>query len=78
LGAAFTVLLASRLGIPVSTTHCAVGAVVFVGIVKSGSGGVSWKVFIECILTWVVTLPASGLLAALIAYLLVHFTIGTV
>ncbi len=78
LGAAVTVLLAARLGIPVSTTHCIVGAVVFVGIVRNGGHGVSWRVFLKCIVTWVVTLPASGLFAALVVYLLVHFILGTV
>lgn len=32
-------------GIPVSSTHCAVGAVLFVGMTKSTSEGVDWKVF---------------------------------
>ena len=45
LGTAFTVLFCAKLGIPVSSTHCAVGAVVFVGMSKSTSEGVSWKTF---------------------------------
>nr|CAD7574687.1 unnamed protein product [Timema californicum] len=45
IGAAFTVLLASKIGIPISTTHCKVGSVVFVGWANSSKGGVDWKLF---------------------------------
>jgi sodium-dependent phosphate transporter len=44
LGAATTVLIASRAGIPVSTTHCMVGSVVAVGY-ASNDGSVSWRLF---------------------------------
>jgi hypothetical protein len=45
IGAAFTVLLASKIGIPISTTHCKVGSVVFVGWANSSKQGVDWKLF---------------------------------
>lgn len=45
IGAALTVLLASKIGIPISTTHCKVGSVVFVGWVSSSSAGVDWHLF---------------------------------
>lgn len=45
IGAAFTVLLASKIGIPISTTHCKVGSVVFVGYFSSSKKGVDWSLF---------------------------------
>lgn len=45
IGAALTVLLASKVGIPISTTHCKVGSVVCVGYSKGKSDGVDWKIF---------------------------------
>ncbi|XP_063223861.1 sodium-dependent phosphate transporter 1-A isoform X2 [Bacillus rossius redtenbacheri] len=70
IGAAFTVLLASKVGIPISTTHCKVGSVVFVGWASTSKGGVDWKLFRNIIFAWVVTLPlAAGLSAAIMATL---------
>ncbi|GMR56753.1 hypothetical protein PMAYCL1PPCAC_26948, partial [Pristionchus mayeri] len=68
-GAAMTGLIASKLGLPISTTHCLVGAVVAVGSIKSG-GGVNWSIFRNVALSWVVTLPAAGLMSAGIMALL--------
>ncbi|KAE9551853.1 hypothetical protein FO519_004927 [Halicephalobus sp. NKZ332] len=62
-GAASTAMVASKLGLPISTTHAVVGAVVGVGLVKPGSG-VNWKVFWKIASSWVITLPISGLLSA--------------
>ena len=62
-GAALTVLIASHLGIPVSTTHCLVGSVVFVGFVRSRQG-VDWKLFRNIIFSWGVTVPAACAISA--------------
>lgn len=67
-GAALTVLVASKLGIPISTTHCLVGSVVAVGSIKAG-GGVDWVIFRNIIFSWLVTLPASALFSAAIMFL---------
>jgi len=75
LGTAFTVLVASKIGIPVSTTHCAVGAVVSVGWMKSHKGGVSWKTFRNIAIAWIVTLPVAGAVSALVAFLLNRFVV---
>jgi len=78
LGTAFTVLLASKIGIPVSTTHCAVGAVVSVGWMKSHKDGVSWKTFRNIAIAWIVTLPVAGAVSALAAFLLNRFVVMAV
>ena len=61
---AATLFLATGLGIPVSTTHTITGAIVGVGAAKKVSA-VRWNVAKDIVLAWVITMPMSGLLAAL-------------
>jgi len=65
---AIMLFAATFLGIPVSTTHTVTGSVVGVGAARKVSA-VRWNVASNIVATWVVTLPASGLMAAL-CYLL--------
>ncbi len=61
LAAATTIVLASRLGIPVSTTHTLVGAVLGVGLAR-GIGAIDLRVVGSIFASWVATLPiAAGL-----------------
>ena len=69
LAAAATVVLASRTGLPVSTTHIAVGAVIGVGLAR-GVGAIDLRVIGGIVVSWVVTLPVGGVLAALIYFTL--------
>ena len=62
LAAATTVVLASKTGLPVSTTHIAVGAVMGVGLTR-GIGALDLQVIKEIVISWVVTLPAGGIMA---------------
>ena len=64
IAAAATVVLASFTGIPISTTHTLVGAVLGVGIAR-GIGAIDMRVVGNIFMSWVVTLPAGGLLAIL-------------
>jgi inorganic phosphate transporter, PiT family len=63
-GGALTLFIATGLGIPVSTTHTITGAIVGVGSVQRASA-VRWGVAGNIVWAWVLTIPASGLVAAL-------------
>ena len=58
-GAATTVLLASHLGMPVSTSHAAVGAIVGVGVAR-GFKAVDFRVLSKIVLYWVLTVPITS------------------
>ena len=59
-GTATTVLIASKLGLPVSTTHAAVGAVIGVGLAR-GFEAVNLKIVFKIIIYWLITLPIVAL-----------------
>jgi PiT family inorganic phosphate transporter len=64
LGAAATVVFASGTGLPISTTHTLVGAVLGVGLAR-GIGALNLRMIGSIFLSWVVTLPAGAGLAIL-------------
>ncbi len=72
-GAATTVLLASNLGMPVSTTHAAVGAVVGVGVAR-GFSAVDFRVLYKIVLYWVLTLPIAAI-TCIVIYQILRWTI---
>ena len=65
---AITLFLATHIGVPVSTTHTITGAIVGVGAARRTSA-VRWNVASSIVWAWVVTLPASGLVAAALYWL---------
>jgi len=69
VAAAITVVLASRTAMPVSTTHIAVGAVMGVGLAR-GFAALNIRVIGNIVVSWIVTLPAGGILAALFFFML--------
>lgn len=66
LGAAITVLLASQLALPVSTTQCLTGAAVGVALMNFDLAAVNWKQLAYIFSGWVLTLPCAGLIAGLL------------
>ena len=67
--AATTVLAASKMGLPVSTTHAAVGGVLGVGMAR-GIEAVNFRVVIQIMIYWVLTVPAAALTSMVVFKLL--------
>lgn len=72
-GAAAVIFTASRLGLPVSTTHVVTSAVTGTGV-ASGFGSVGWRTFRDIILAWLITLPFCAGVAAASYYVLSIFS----
>jgi PiT family inorganic phosphate transporter len=66
--AAFSIFLATHMGIPVSTTHVITGAISGVGSAIRFSA-VRWGVTIRIVWAWVLTIPAAAILAGFIYFL---------
>ena len=69
---ALTLFTVSQFGIPVSTTHTITGSIIGVGATKRLSA-VRWGVTINLLWAWILTIPVSGLLAAIFYYLIIWF-----
>ncbi|RLB10885.1 MAG: phosphate permease, partial [Deltaproteobacteria bacterium] len=70
-GAATTILVCSRLGLPISTTHVIVGSVVGIGIAR-GAGTLDLRILKNICISWLVTLPFTLLLAMLLYKILIY------
>ena len=66
---AITLFITQSLGIPVSTTHTITGAIVGVGATKRLSA-VRWGVTINLVWAWILTIPVSALLAAVVYWVI--------
>jgi PiT family inorganic phosphate transporter len=67
LGATFVILLATVMGIPVSSTHILVGAIIGIGVLNRDA---NWKLMKPIAMAWIITLPAAAGMAALFFFLL--------
>jgi PiT family inorganic phosphate transporter len=68
-GGALSILLATRFGIPVSTTHTITGSIVGVGMTFRARA-VRWDIAGRIVWAWILTIPAAALVAALSYFLL--------
>ena len=68
LSSALVIITGSRLKIPLSTTHCQVGATVGVGLLENHRtcSGINCKVFLKTAIGWVITCVVVGLTSALL------------
>ena len=69
IAASLWVHVATYFGLPVSTTHAIVGAVVGFGIISVGAGAVSWGKIITIAISWIISPAAGALIAGTIFYL---------
>jgi len=67
LAASLVILLATAFGIPVSSTHILIGAVLGIGILNKDA---NWKLMRPIALAWIITLPAAGLSSAFFFFVL--------
>ena len=70
--AATTVLLASKMGLPVSTTHAAVGGVMGVGLAR-GIEAVNFRIVLQIMIYWILTVPAAAITSMLLFLILRSF-----
>ena len=61
-GAATTVLVCSKMGLPISTTHTLIGSVIGVGLAR-GIGALNIKVLKDVFLSWILTIPIAAVLS---------------
>ncbi|KAF2964956.1 hypothetical protein GQX73_g8616 [Xylaria multiplex] len=66
LGSAITVIVATRLKLPVSTTQCITGAIVGVGLCNGDWRALNWRMIAWIYGGWIVTLPATGLISGIL------------
>jgi PiT family inorganic phosphate transporter len=68
-GAATTVLIFSKLGIPISTTHTVVGAIIGIGFAR-GMSALNIAVIRNILISWILTLPLTGITSGILYWML--------
>ncbi|WP_108623950.1 inorganic phosphate transporter [Candidatus Similichlamydia epinepheli] len=69
LGCAITVLIASQLQMPISTTHTLIGSLIGIGLAR-GTGNLNIRTIQGIFLSWIITIPTGAILCWLIFYMI--------
>ncbi|NWU73703.1 S20A1 protein, partial [Pterocles burchelli] len=77
-GSAVWQLVASFLKLPISGTHCIVGATIGFSLVAKGQEGVKWSELLKIVLSWFISPLLSGIMSALLFFLVQRFILRKV
>lgn len=72
LGSAITVVMATRLALPVSTTQCIVGATVGVGLCTGDVKAINWRMVLWIYGGWIITLPVTGIISGCLMGIIIN------
>lgn len=72
LGAAVTVVMATRLSLPVSTTQCIVGATMGVALCNGDLKALNWRMVAWCYAGWIITLPIAGIISGCLMGIIIN------
>lgn len=72
LGAAVTVVMATRLSIPISTTQCIVGATMGVAFCNGDLKALNWRMVAWCYFGWLLTLPIAGIISGCLMGIIIN------
>ncbi|KAI0469743.1 phosphate transporter [Xylariaceae sp. FL0804] len=72
LGSATTVIIATRLKLPVSTTQCITGAIVGVGLCNGDWRALNWRMIAWIYAGWILTLPAAGIISGCLMGIIIN------
>lgn len=72
LGSALTVVMATRLALPISTTQCITGATVGVGLCTGDIKAINWRMIAWIYFGWIITLPVTGIIAGCLMGIIIN------
>ena len=72
MATAFTVVAASAMGLPLSTTHCITGATTAIGLCNGTLKAINWRMLGLTFFSWILTLPMAGLISGCAFYFAVN------
>ncbi|KAI9758732.1 MAG: Na+/Pi symporter [Candelina submexicana] len=72
LGSALTVVMATRLALPISTTQCITGATVGVGLCTGDIKAINWRMVAWIYMGWIITLPCTGIIAGCLMGIIIN------